>query len=52
MRGQLTADWRKLRNEDLRDLYSSPVVFRMMKLRRMKWVGHVARMGREEDAGL
>jgi hypothetical protein len=37
--------WRKLHNEELRDLYSSPSIIRKIKLRRMRWVGHVARMG-------
>jgi hypothetical protein len=38
--------WRKLHNEELRDLYSSPSIIRIIKLRRMRWAGHVARMGR------
>jgi len=38
-------EWRKLPNEELNDLYSSPNIFRMIKLRRMRWAGHVARMG-------
>jgi hypothetical protein len=38
--------WRKLHNEELRDLYSSPSIIRIMKARRMRWAGHVARMGR------
>jgi hypothetical protein len=40
----VTGDWRKLHNEELYNLYSSPN--RMMKSRRMRWAGHVARMGR------
>jgi hypothetical protein len=40
--------WRKLHNEELRDLYSSPSVVRIMKPRRMRWAGHVARMGERE----
>jgi hypothetical protein len=36
--------WRKLHNDELHSLYSSPNVVRVIKLRRMKWVGHVARM--------
>jgi hypothetical protein len=36
---------RKLHNEDLNDLYSSPSIIRIIKLRRMRWAGHVARMG-------
>jgi hypothetical protein len=34
--------WRKLHNEELRDLYSSPSIIRIMKSRRMRWAGHVA----------
>jgi hypothetical protein len=37
--------WRKLYNEELHDLYTSPTVMRVIKSRRMKWVGHVARIG-------
>jgi hypothetical protein len=43
-----TGDWRKLRNEELNDLYCSPNIVRVIKSRRMKWAGHVARMGRGE----
>jgi len=38
-------EWRKLHNEELNDLYSSPVIVRVIKSRRMIWAGHVARMG-------
>ena len=38
-------EWRKLHNEELSDLYSLPNIVRMVKSRRMRWVGHVARMG-------
>ena len=38
-------EWRKLHNEELRDLYSLPNIVRMLKSRRMRWAGHVARMG-------
>jgi hypothetical protein len=41
--------WRKLHNEELRDLCSSPGIISMMKSRRMMWAGHVARMGGEEE---
>jgi hypothetical protein len=37
--------WRKLHNDELHSLYSSPNIFRMIKSRRMMWAGHVARMG-------
>jgi hypothetical protein len=45
-RDEVTGEWRKLHNEELRDLYSSPSIFIIMKLRKMRWAGHVARMGR------
>jgi hypothetical protein len=41
----VTGEWRKLHNEDLNDLYSSPSIIRIMKAKRMKWAGHLARMG-------
>jgi hypothetical protein len=44
---QPKTEWRKLHNEELNDLYSSPSIIRIIKARRMKWVGHVARMGDE-----
>jgi len=44
-RDKVTGEWRKLHNEDLRDLYSLPNIVRVVKSRRMKWAGHVARMG-------
>jgi hypothetical protein len=45
-RDEVTGDWRKLRNEEHHNLYSSSSVIRMIKSRRMRWAGHVARMGR------
>jgi hypothetical protein len=39
---EVTGDWRKLHNEELHDLYSSPNIIRMMKSRRMRWAGNVA----------
>jgi hypothetical protein len=45
-RDELTGEWRKLHNEELRDLYSSPSIIRIIKSMRMRWAGHVARMGR------
>ena len=44
-RDGVTGQWRKLHNEELNDLYSSPNVVRVIKSRRLRWVGHVARMG-------
>jgi hypothetical protein len=44
-RDEVTGEWRKLHNEELNDLYSSPNIVRVVKLRRMRWAGHVARMG-------
>jgi len=44
-RDKVTTNWRKLHNEKLNDLYSSPNIVQVIKLRRMRWVGHVARMG-------
>jgi hypothetical protein len=47
-RDEVIGEWRKLHNEGLNDLYSSPNIVRVMKSRRTVWVRHVARMGREE----
>jgi hypothetical protein len=41
-------DWRKLHNEELHNLYSSPNIIRVIESRRIRWAGHVARMGDEE----
>jgi hypothetical protein len=46
-RDEVTGEWRKLHNEELHNLYSSPDIIRQVKSRRMRWTGHVARM-REE----
>jgi hypothetical protein len=43
-------EWRKLHNKELRDLYSSPSIIRMIKSRRMRWAGHLARMGEKGNA--
>jgi len=47
-RNEVTGEWRKLHNEELNDLYSSHNIVRVLKSRRMRWAGHVARMGRGE----
>ena len=47
-RDEVTGEWRKSLNEELRDLYSLPNIVRVVKSRRMRWAGHVARMGRGE----
>jgi hypothetical protein len=44
-RDEVNGEWRKLHNEELYDFYSSPNIFRVTNSRRMKWAGHVARMG-------
>jgi hypothetical protein len=46
-RDEVTGEWRKLHNEELNDLYCSPNVLRVIKSRRMRWVGHVACVGGE-----
>src|SRR5215469_11267087 len=46
-RDEVTGEWRKLHNEKLKDLYSSPNIVRVVKSRRMRWAGHVTRMGEE-----
>jgi hypothetical protein len=47
-RDELTGEWRKLHNEELHNLYSSPDIIRQVKSRRMRWAGHVARIGEEK----
>jgi hypothetical protein len=46
-RDEVTGEWRKLHNEELNDLYCLPNIVRVVKSRRMRWAGHVARMGEE-----
>jgi hypothetical protein len=45
-RDEVTGGWRKLHNEEVHNLYLSPSIIRMIKTRRMRWVGHAARTGR------
>jgi hypothetical protein len=49
-RDEVTGEWRKLHNEELNDLRSLPDIVRVVKWRRMRWAGHLARMG--EDRGV
>jgi len=46
-RNEVTGEWRRFHNEELNDLYTSPNIVRVIKSRRMRWAGHVARMGEE-----
>ena len=48
-RVEVTGEWRKLPNKELNDQYFSPSIVRVMKSRRMRWVGHTARMGERRD---
>jgi hypothetical protein len=49
-RDEVTGGWRKLHNEELHDLYASPSIVRVIKARRVRWVGHVACMGEVRGA--
>jgi hypothetical protein len=48
-RDGVTVRWRKLHNEELHNLYSSPSIIRIIKSRRMRWAGHVARIGEQRN---
>jgi hypothetical protein len=47
---EVTGGWRKLHNEELHNMYSSLSIIRMIQSRRMRWAGHIARMGEKENA--
>jgi hypothetical protein len=49
-RDEVTGEWRKLHNEKFHDLYSLPSIVRIIKARRMRWAGHVARMEEKSNA--
>jgi hypothetical protein len=49
-RDEVTGGWRKLHNEELHNLYSCPSIIRMIKSRRMRWAGHIARIGATRNA--
>jgi hypothetical protein len=49
-RDEVTGEWRRLHNKELYALYSSPYIIRVIKSRRLRWAGHVARMGERRGA--
>jgi hypothetical protein len=49
-RDEVMEEWRKLHNEEFRDMYSSPSIIRTIKSKRMRWAGHVARIGEKRNA--
>jgi hypothetical protein len=48
-RDEVTREWRKLHHEELHDLYFLPSIIRIVKAKRMRWAGHVARMGEKRN---
>jgi hypothetical protein len=48
-RDEVMGEWRKLHNEELRDLFSSPSIIRIIKSWRMRWAGHVSRIGEKRN---
>jgi hypothetical protein len=48
-RDEVTGGWRKLHKEELQNLYSSPSIIRIVKSRRMRWMGHLARRGEKRN---
>jgi hypothetical protein len=48
-RGEVTGEWRTLHNEEFHDLYSSPIIVRVRKFRRMEWAGHVSKIEKERS---
>jgi hypothetical protein len=46
---EVTGDWRKLHNKELHELYTSPSITRIIKSRRMRWAGNVARIGKKRN---
>jgi hypothetical protein len=49
-RDEVTGEWRKLHKKELHDLYTSPSIIRIIKSRRIRWAGHVARLGENRNA--
>jgi hypothetical protein len=49
-REEVAGGWRRLHNEELHNLYASPYIIRMIKVKRMRWAGNVARMGEMRNA--